>query len=69
MRPKGRPRTYYAYYLGDTCVAHDYGKELAEKLGISLSTLQYYATKTYKRLRQAEPYEKQIHVITVKEVR
>lgn len=48
-RKKGRHTARYALWRGDSCVGIGTASELAERLGVKVSTIRWYASPTCKR--------------------
>ena len=39
----------YALYKGDDCIATGTAKEIAEQTGVSVKTIHFYSTPSYKK--------------------
>lgn len=48
MRKKGRPENIYALYKGDELLGIGTKKELANQLGVKISTIQFYHSPAYR---------------------
>lgn len=46
----------YALYKGDTFIDIGTYEELANKIGVSINTIRFYATKTWKKKSNCEGY-------------
>lgn len=58
-------KNYYALYKGDKFIDLGTAKELADKLGIKVRSLLFFATPTYRK--RTKDYDKAMIVIKIED--